>query len=142
MSEKAALIGRLMSHYWLADEHPAVRRAQLEDWLSDMVDFSPSIVSDACAEWRRRDDSRRPTPGQVRAICFRIRQEQSEHQMAIESRTRGWPKDLEEMWGPMPEGPLARQRALEESRRRKEEQNRRLGEIAQLRMVETEAVEG
>jgi len=58
ISEIAALVTRLLSHFWTADEHVAVRQAQIEDWLDDLREFGPAIVREACAEWRRQPDNR------------------------------------------------------------------------------------
>lgn len=60
---------RLMIHYWTADETATVRALQLEDWLEDLTEFAPAIVANACRTWRRRADNRRPTPGEIRALC-------------------------------------------------------------------------
>jgi hypothetical protein len=69
----AEQIWRLMTHYWTADDHPAVRQAQIDDWLDDMTEFGPEIVRQACAEWRQTQ-TRRPTPAELRAIAAQIQQ--------------------------------------------------------------------
>ncbi len=67
--EIAALIARLMGHYWTADDDPASRRAQAEDWIDDLIEFDVGDVQNACVEWRR-SQSRRPTPSDVRLIAI------------------------------------------------------------------------
>lgn len=74
----AALISRLMSHYWTADDPPAIRRAQAEDWVLDLIEFGPAVVEAACREWRRRPGGRRPTPGDIRALCLAEQRERRE----------------------------------------------------------------
>jgi hypothetical protein len=67
-----------MFHYWQADEPPAVRALQLEDWLEDLAEFGPAIVADACRQWRRKPNSRRPLPGDIRALCLNEERERQE----------------------------------------------------------------
>jgi hypothetical protein len=71
----AELVARLLSHYWTADDHPAMRQAQAEDWLDDLVEFDLDHVAAACREWRR-GNNRRPTPSDIRALAIA---EQSKH---------------------------------------------------------------
>lgn len=70
MREIAALVTRLLGHYWTADEPAAVRQAQIEDWLDDLREFPAEMVENACREWRRRPGGKRPTPGDIRQICI------------------------------------------------------------------------
>jgi hypothetical protein len=65
----AALIARLLSHYWAGDDPPETRRAQAEDWIEDLLDFDLGIVAEACAQWRR-GMSRRPTPADIRRLAI------------------------------------------------------------------------
>ncbi len=58
-----------MSHYWTADDHPAVRQAQIEDWLEDLCEFGVELVRFACADWRR-SQTRRPTPADIRLLAI------------------------------------------------------------------------
>ena len=58
-----------MFHYWVADETPAVRSVQLEDWLEDLSEFSTAAVAAACREWRQTK-SKRPTPADIRKLCI------------------------------------------------------------------------
>lgn len=87
--EIAALVSRLLGHYWTADDPPQARQAQIEDWLEDLREFGPAIVADACREWRRRDDNRRPTPGQIRAMCNEVRAA-AETRQRLASSKPGW----------------------------------------------------
>lgn len=65
----AAIVSRLLSHYWAADDPLETRKAQIEDWLEDLVEFEPDVVNDACSRWRRQPGNRRPTPGDIRAFA-------------------------------------------------------------------------
>lgn len=110
------MILRLLSHYWTADDHPATREAQVEDWLEDLIEFDLDVVRDACAEWRRRDENKRPTPGQIRKICFDEQQERrTTSQRSLESQQDGgtWPSWLYDIWGPASTGRIERQKALD-----------------------------
>lgn len=66
--EKAALISRLLSHFWTADDPQAARQAQIEDWLEDLAEFSPEVVAEACRDWRRWNE-KRPTIAGILALC-------------------------------------------------------------------------
>ncbi len=68
MALMSETIARLMNHYWTADDHPAVRQAQIEDWLEDLSEFGLGVVRFACGDWRR-DQTRRPTPADIRRIA-------------------------------------------------------------------------
>ena len=68
--EISATVARLMNHYWTAADPPAVRQAQLDDWLEDLVEFGPELVRLACVEWRQ-ENSRRPTPADIRLLAIR-----------------------------------------------------------------------
>jgi hypothetical protein len=83
MASISETIARLMTHYWTADDHPAVRQAQIEDWLEDMVEFGPEIVRQACAEWRQTQ-TRRPTPAELRTITAQIQQRNAPKVVAME----------------------------------------------------------
>lgn len=67
--EISALIARLLNHYWTADDDPAMRRAQAEDWIEDLVEFDVGDVQNACVEWRR-SQHRRPTPADIRLLAI------------------------------------------------------------------------
>jgi hypothetical protein len=72
----SALVSKLLSHYWTADDHPATRQAQIEDWIEDLVDFKIEDVEAACREWRRTQ-THRPTPAQIIALVRQCRRSQS-----------------------------------------------------------------
>jgi hypothetical protein len=72
--EIAAIVSKLLSHFWTADDPAATRQAQISDWIADLEEFSLEIVAKACAEWRRRPGARRPLPGDIRAICIELRE--------------------------------------------------------------------
>ena len=72
----AATVARLMAHYWTEAMPTSLRRALAEDWLADLREFGPAIVASACTEWRRRPGGRRPTPGDIRAICIELQRAQ------------------------------------------------------------------
>jgi hypothetical protein len=46
------------------------RRAQIEDWIDDLVGFPLDKIEGACTEWRR-SENRRPTPADIRKILTR-----------------------------------------------------------------------
>lgn len=116
-TELSKTILRLMSHYWTADDPPATREAQIEDWIEDLIEFDLDIVREACAEWRRKPVNRRPLPGEIRAICFSEQQDRQEDRLAIESKNReqdGGTWSHYDLWGPASTGRIERQKAIEE----------------------------
>lgn len=118
-SEIAAIVSRLLSHYWTAAEHAAIRQAQLEDWLEDLVEFDIDIVRDACAEWRRKPVNRRPAPGEIRAMAFSMQAQRfDDKRRFIEDKNRAqdggtWEPWLYELWGSASTGRIARQAAID-----------------------------
>jgi hypothetical protein len=60
---------RLLSHYWAGDEPEAVRQAQIEDWITDLVEFPLHVVADMCQRWRQTE-TRRPLPTDIRRLCI------------------------------------------------------------------------
>lgn len=60
-------ISRLLFHYWTANEPAEVRQAQIEDWVTDLAEFSPLAVERACERWRRGEEHR-PTIARLRPI--------------------------------------------------------------------------
>jgi hypothetical protein len=70
LHELTALITRLLQHYWTATEPIGARRTQIEDWIEDLREFRLATVEDACREWRRLPDPRRPLPGDIRRLCL------------------------------------------------------------------------
>ncbi len=67
--EISGLIARLLNHYWTADDDPAMRRVQAEDWINDLVEFEAEDVQNACREWRQ-NQTRRPTPADIRLLAI------------------------------------------------------------------------
>jgi hypothetical protein len=128
--ELTGMITSLLNHYWTADDLLASREAQLADWLEDLSRFDLSIVRDALAEWRRKPGSRRPTPGDIYAICFA---DQQDHHRLLENKTKAqtWEPWLYELWGPAATGQPARQAAIaaQEARYQRAEQWRKAGSI-------------
>jgi hypothetical protein len=55
-----------------------MRKAQAQDWIEDLEEFGPAIVAEACRTWRRRPVNRRPSPGEIRALCLNEQREQRE----------------------------------------------------------------
>lgn len=69
MREIAALVTRLLSHYWTAADREETRVAQIEDWLDDLREFGSEIVDEACTSWRR-GQKHRPTPADIRKLAI------------------------------------------------------------------------
>lgn len=65
----AERITTLLSHFWTADEDPRLRKLQIADWLDDLAEFGPGIVSRAVKEWRQTE-TKRPTPADIRKLCI------------------------------------------------------------------------
>lgn len=93
-----------------------MRKAQIEDWLEDVVEFGPVIVAEACREWRRTS-SRRPTPNEVRVLCIA-------EQQKLPAQTALPPADRAR---------IAELRALDQKAQREQYENARL---ARERMAE------
>ncbi len=68
----AALVSRLLSHYWTADDREETREAQIEDWILDLEQFGSDIVSRATGRWRLTEN-RRPTPADIVKIAIEER---------------------------------------------------------------------
>jgi hypothetical protein len=64
----AEMVSRLMNHYWTSNDHPAIRQAQIEDWIEDLSEFPIEIVEFACRQWRQTE-KRRPTPAEIRKLA-------------------------------------------------------------------------
>jgi hypothetical protein len=73
-----------MNHYWTSDDHPAIRQAQIEDWIEDLIEFPIDIVEEACREWRQTQD-RRPTPSAIRTLAI-VAQRSRRELLAITDR--------------------------------------------------------
>lgn len=110
-SETAAVIGRLLAHYWASDEPPALRRVIADDWLEDLEEFGPELVGTACREWRRTQ-TRRPTPADMRALAIAEQRYRAERIAIADRRAERWPQWLAELWGPEPDGPRRRTEAI------------------------------
>lgn len=67
----AAVIARLMSHFWTADDPMEIRRAQAEDWLADLASFDVDVVNEACARWRIKE-TRRPVIADIFKLCEEV----------------------------------------------------------------------
>jgi hypothetical protein len=67
--EVAAIVARLMSHYWAADDPEPIRKAQAEDWIADLFEFEIADIVAATTEWRRAS-TRRPTIADIRLLCI------------------------------------------------------------------------
>ena len=65
----AERISTLLSHFWTADDPPAIREAQLGDWIDDLSRFPAPLVADACKRWRMTD-RRKPTPADIVGFCL------------------------------------------------------------------------
>lgn len=146
IKEIAALVNRLMNHHWTADEPSTLRQAQAEDWLEDLIEFSPAIVAEACRQWRRKPGSRRPLPGDIRVLCIAEHREQSERRALPASSpadmdAQDWPRWLEDIYGPRPDGPLQRAEALRKAAERKREIERRLSRPVALGLEQQESAE-
>jgi hypothetical protein len=102
-----------------------MRQAQVEDWLEDLIEFGPAAVADACREWRRSPVNRRPVPGEIRKLCI-----EAEGARTDERHTANdpWPHWLEEIYGPLPEGPRRREEALRQTAEHKREVEQRLND--------------
>lgn len=110
--ETAVQIARLLAHYWTTHEPEAVRRMVAEDWLDDLAEFAPEIVTAACREWRRQPGGRRPTPGDIRGLCIAEQHARAELRALTDTRAARWPGWLAELWGPEPDGPARRAEAI------------------------------
>lgn len=71
----AGLIARLLLHFWAPqDLSEGARKAMAADWLDDLREFGPIIVSEACARWRR-SESKRPAIADIRRLCIEEQQD-------------------------------------------------------------------
>lgn len=67
----AALVTRLLSHYWTADDHEAIRKAQVIDWLHDMMAFDVEVFAEACSRWRIKE-THRPVIADIFKLCEEV----------------------------------------------------------------------
>jgi len=77
-----------MSLYWTADEDPALRRAQIPFWLAALEEFDLDVVRQVILEWSQRPGSKRPLPGDIRALCI------PEHNRRAQERALAAPGQL------------------------------------------------
>jgi hypothetical protein len=68
-----------MRHYWTADDDPATRQAQAEDWLESLEDLPVASVEAACREWRE-SEHRRPTIADIRRLAVSAANRSSERE--------------------------------------------------------------
>jgi hypothetical protein len=118
----ATLIGDMLTAYG-----PIPKQSTIELYLEMLGSVRADIVRIACREWLATK-SQRPTIADIRAIC-------REFDPPPPPPEAAWPKWLEEIWGPAPEGPRKRQAALDG---KPEEDNeaevaRRTAELAAIR---------
>jgi len=102
----AEQITRLLGHFATSAEPLAVRRLIAADWLEDLAEFTVPQVSWACREWRRTQ-SLRPTIAEIRRLACQAQHDDLER-LALTDDQQRWPKWLEDIWGPEPEGPRKR----------------------------------
>lgn len=74
-----------------------MREAQALDWLEDLREFGPEVVSIACAEWRRQPGGKRPTPGDIRALCI-AHQRESRPALPAPEMTEEAARQLADKW--------------------------------------------
>lgn len=77
-----------MSHYWTSDDHPAIRQAQIEDWITDLIEFPIGVVEIVCQDWRRTQ-TRRPTPADLRALAVAEDDRRSAHLRHLQTSEEG-----------------------------------------------------
>jgi hypothetical protein len=105
--EVSGRVSRLLSHYWTAADPQASRKLQIEDWIEDLIEFNLDVIDEALRDWRRQPGGRRPTPGDIRALCV---QEQRRQRERYDAARRP----------PSPRQQLAEQRAKDNEGRRAE----------------------
>jgi hypothetical protein len=96
--ERAALIARLLNHFWTAADHPAVRQAQIEDWLDDLREFDYAEIADACRDWRR-GHTKRPTIAEIRNLCREAKRQPAPAKTDMDeyAQSVGWRDNAERM---------------------------------------------
>lgn len=63
-------VGTLLSFYFVPDEDPRVVAAQGRLWVEDLRGFPRQVIEAALRDWRR-NETRRPTPADIIALCRR-----------------------------------------------------------------------
>lgn len=102
-------MSRLLFHYWTADDDETARKAQIGDWIEDLVEFGPTVVNEACKDWRQTQ-TRRPTIADIRLRCIEVQNEARERGLRIEDHREPWPGWLRDIWGN--DGQLQRREAI------------------------------
>ena len=59
----------LLSHYFQPDNPVEVQQAALKDWVAALAPYPQHVIERACERYLRNQPRRRPTPGDIRAIC-------------------------------------------------------------------------
>ncbi len=59
----------LLSHYYTPDMDPRVWSMVFQDWFDDLKEYPLWIIREACAQYRRTETYRRPTPAAILALC-------------------------------------------------------------------------
>lgn len=73
-----SLVARLLSHYFTGEMSAEARRLQALDWLEDLREFGPEIVSEACGRYRKTVEDKKPTPAAIRRFCIEAETERKE----------------------------------------------------------------
>lgn len=60
----------LLAHYFVPGMSVELQSAVAADWAEDIGDFPAWAITVACRDWRWKDENRKPTPGQIRALCW------------------------------------------------------------------------
>lgn len=60
----------LLAHYFVPNMPADLQTAVAMDWADDLGDLPEFAIMEACRTWRQRDDAKRPTPGQIRALAW------------------------------------------------------------------------
>jgi hypothetical protein len=105
----AERISTLLSHFWTADDPPAIREAQLGDWIEDLQEFPASIVASACQEWRR-GQIKRPLIADIRHLCVEMRppaRSSLSREAPMLSHVPVLPQTVRENWATLPFGELS-----------------------------------
>lgn len=119
--EIAAQVAALLLHYPIGNISDGARAQMAHDWVADLRRFGPYTVGEACRLWRQKPGGRRPTPGDVRALCIEIdegRNDAAERAKNDEQAGGTWSNWLYELWGPESTGRPARDAAIAARARR------------------------
>ena len=88
---------RVLAHFWTADDNEIARKAQIADWIEDLVEFGPALVEEAMKEWRRTK-TRRPMIADIRRLCIEAQRQRSERQAIADQRPGALDEDTLKMW--------------------------------------------